>query len=82
MRARNVKIGEGRPKIIVSTTGHTQDQVLEEGRVAANFEPVDILELRVDLLDFAMSTDQVAELGKAGVDIERKAFAAYVQIRK
>lgn len=64
VQVRDLRIGEGRPKIIVSTSGKTAEQVLEQGRAAAAAQAVDILELRLDLLAFATDADQVAALGR------------------
>lgn len=64
VQVRDLRIGEGRPKIIVSTSGKTAEQVLEQGRTAAASPAVDLLELRLDLLAFATDADQVAALGR------------------
>lgn len=64
VQVRDLRIGEGRPKIIVSTSGKTAEQVLEQGRAAAASPAVDLLELRLDLLAFATDADQVAALGR------------------
>lgn len=64
VQVRDLPIGTGRPKVIVSTSGKTAEQVLEQGRAAAKSAAVDILELRLDLLGFATDADQVAALGR------------------
>ena len=64
VQVRDLPIGAGRPKVIVSTSGKTAEQVLEQGQAAAGSTAVDILELRLDLLTFATDADQVAALGR------------------
>jgi 3-dehydroquinate dehydratase I len=61
---RNVVIGQGAPKIIVPTTGATADDVLAQARAIGSNPDVDIIEYRIDYLNFDTDAAQVAELGK------------------
>lgn len=61
---RNVVIGEGAPKIIVPTTGSTADEVLAQARAIGSNPNVDIIEYRIDYLNFDTDAAQVAALGK------------------
>lgn len=61
---RNVVIGQGAPKIIVPTTGSTADEVLAQARAIGSNPDVDIIEYRIDYLNFDTDAAQVAELGK------------------
>jgi 3-dehydroquinate dehydratase I len=61
---RNVVIGQGAPKIIVPTTGSTADDVLAQARAIGSNPDVDIIEYRIDYLNFDTDAAQVAELGK------------------
>ncbi len=61
---RNTVIGVGAPKIIVPTTGKTAAEVLEQARVIGANPDVDMIEFRIDYLDFATDAAKVAELGK------------------
>ncbi|MEI7294469.1 type I 3-dehydroquinate dehydratase [Paraburkholderia tropica] len=61
---RNVVIGQGAPKIIVPTTGSTADDVLAQARAIGSNPDVDIIEYRVDYLDFDTNATRVAGLGK------------------
>lgn len=60
---RNIKIGEGIPKICVPIVGVTKEDILNE---AKTFEtvPADILEWRVDWFEYAFDTEQVKEVLK------------------
>ncbi len=60
---RNIKIGEGIPKICVPIVGVTKEDILNE---AKTFEtvPSDILEWRVDWFEYAFDTEQVKEVLK------------------
>ncbi|NIE63004.1 type I 3-dehydroquinate dehydratase [Burkholderia sp. Ax-1719] len=61
---RNVVIGQGAPKIIVPTTGSTAEEVLAQARAIGSNPDVDIIEYRIDYLNFDTDAAQVAELGK------------------
>ncbi|HEV3429864.1 MAG TPA: type I 3-dehydroquinate dehydratase [Paraburkholderia sp.] len=61
---RNVVIGQGAPKIIVPTTGSTDADVLVQARAIGSNPNVDIIEYRIDYLNFDTDAAQVAELGK------------------
>ncbi|SFB61956.1 type I 3-dehydroquinate dehydratase [Azotobacter beijerinckii] len=61
---RNVVIGEGAPKIAVPTTGSTVAQVLDQARQVGSNKDADIIEYRIDYLDFAYDAAEVARLGK------------------
>ncbi|WP_429253695.1 type I 3-dehydroquinate dehydratase [Paraburkholderia sp. GAS333] len=61
---RNVVIGEGAPKIIVPTTASTADEVLAQARAIGSNPAVDIIEYRIDYLNFDTDAAQVAALGK------------------
>lgn len=60
VEVRNVKIGEGIPKICVPIVGKTQEEILTE---AASFEqiPVDIVEWRVDWYEDVFDTEKLLE---------------------
>ncbi|MET0531488.1 MAG: type I 3-dehydroquinate dehydratase [Microvirga sp.] len=62
LRVKNLVIGEGRPKIIVSITGASQDAMLEQARSLARLRDVDIVEFRVDHLDQALNPTEVAAI--------------------
>jgi 3-dehydroquinate dehydratase-1 len=61
---RNVVIGEGAPRIIVPTTASTADEVLAQARAIGSNPAVDIIEYRIDYLNFDTDAAQVAALGK------------------
>ncbi len=61
---RNTVIGQGAPKTIVPTTGANAQQVLEQARVIGANPDADLIEFRIDYLDFATDPAQVAALGK------------------
>lgn len=61
---RSTVIGQGAPKTIVPTTGATAAQVLEQAGVIGANADVDLIELRIDYLDFATDPAKVSELGK------------------
>jgi 3-dehydroquinate dehydratase-1 len=61
---RNLVIGEGAPKIIVPTTASTADEVLAQARAIGSNPAVDIIEYRIDYLNFDTDAAQVAALGK------------------
>lgn len=64
VEVRNVKIGEGLPKICVPIVGKTKEEILKE---AATFDqiPLDLVEWRVDWFDGVMDQDQVLDTAKA-----------------
>lgn len=61
---RNVVIGQGAPKIIIPTTGATADQVLAQAKTIGSDPDADIIEYRIDYLNFATDPAQIAALGK------------------
>ncbi|OQP30525.1 type I 3-dehydroquinate dehydratase [Pantoea latae] len=60
----NLTIQQGKPAIIVSTTGADRESALQLARQAAQNAAVQVVELRVDKLDFATDVDRVAQLGR------------------
>ena len=60
---RNVKIGEGRPKICVPIVGTTKDAILSEAKTFSSI-PVDVVEWRVDWFDDVFDTAKVIETTK------------------
>lgn len=64
VRVKDVTIGEGAPKIIVSLTGRTPDELLAQVE-ALSGRPVDIVEWRVDFFDSL--SDTTAILDQAGI---------------
>ncbi|MEZ3498415.1 type I 3-dehydroquinate dehydratase [Pantoea sp. KPR_PJ] len=65
LQVGNLTIQQGKPAIIVSTTGADSDSALKLARQAAQTPQVQMVELRVDKLDFAMQADKVTQLGQA-----------------
>ena len=61
----NLTIQQGKPAIIVSTTGADEASALKLARQAAQTPQVQMVELRVDKLDFATNVDKVTQLGQA-----------------
>ncbi len=57
---RNIKIGEGIPKICVPVVGVTKEEILAEARKAVNL-PVDLLEWRGDWYEHIVNLDQMRE---------------------
>lgn len=66
---RNTVIGQGAPKTIVPTTGATAEQVLAQARVIGANPHVDLIEFRIDYLDFATDPAKIAALGKQVVEV-------------
>jgi 3-dehydroquinate dehydratase-1 len=64
VKARNLIIGEGRPKTIVPITGTTADEALVQAEVIGASADTDVVEFRVDFLDVAMEPAKLAALGK------------------
>lgn len=60
---RNVKIGEGMPKICVPITGITKEEILREAE-ALKHNPVDLVEWRVDWFASCFDKDAIQEVGK------------------
>ncbi|MFU2018945.1 type I 3-dehydroquinate dehydratase [Peribacillus butanolivorans] len=58
---KNVKIGEGVPKIIVPLMGTTQEELLQEVETVKSLEP-DIIEWRVDVYEHVESLNSVSEM--------------------
>ena len=61
---RNVKIGEGIPKIIVPIVGVTKDDIIGEARTFDSI-PVDVVEWRVDWYEDVFDTEKVKETAAA-----------------
>lgn len=64
LQVGNLTIQQGKPAIIVSTTGDDADSALKLARQAAQMPQVQMVELRVDKLSFATHVDKVAQLGR------------------
>ncbi|POW55812.1 type I 3-dehydroquinate dehydratase [Candidatus Pantoea alvi] len=64
LQVGNLTIQQGKPAIIVSTTGDDADSALKLARQAAQTPQVQMVELRVDKLSFATHVDKVAQLGR------------------
>lgn len=58
---RNVKIGEGIPKICVPIVGRAKEEVIEEARALENI-PKDIVEWRVDFYEDSFNSEKVLEI--------------------
>lgn len=61
---KNVKIGEGLPKICVPMVGETIDQLVEEANFLKNLD-LDVVEWRVDFFEDVKDIDKVKEALKA-----------------
>ncbi|MDR3432403.1 MAG: type I 3-dehydroquinate dehydratase [Rouxiella aceris] len=61
---RHTVIGTGMAKIIIPTTGTTADQVLAQAKTIGSNADADLIEYRIDYLDFATNAAKVGELGK------------------
>jgi len=61
---RGTVIGQGAPKTIVPTTGTSEEQVLQQARVIGSDANVDLIEFRIDYLDFANDPIRISTLGK------------------
>ncbi len=61
---RNVVIGQGAPKTIVPTTGANAEQVLQQAQIIGANPNADLIEFRIDYLDFATDPARIAALGK------------------
>ncbi|MGP4128437.1 type I 3-dehydroquinate dehydratase [Pantoea tagorei] len=64
LQVGNLTIQQGKPAIIVSTTGDDAGSALKLARQAAQTPQVQMVELRVDKLSFATHVDKVAQLGR------------------
>jgi 3-dehydroquinate dehydratase-1 len=64
VKAKNVVIGEGRPKTIVPITGAIAEEVLGQATIIGASVDTDVVEFRVDFLDIAMEPAKLAALGK------------------
>ncbi len=64
LQVGNLTIQQGKPAIIVSTTGDDAQSALKLARQAAQTLQVQMVELRVDKLNFATNVDKVAQLGR------------------
>lgn len=61
---RGVAIGQGAPKTIVPTTGASAEQVLRQAQAIGANADADLIEFRLDYLDFATDPVRIAALGK------------------
>lgn len=61
---RHTVIGDGIPKVIIPTTGATADDVLAQAKTIGANPDADLIEYRIDYLDFASDASKVAALGK------------------
>ncbi|WP_437616224.1 type I 3-dehydroquinate dehydratase [Erwinia sp. V71] len=61
---RDTVIGAGMPKIIVPTTGNTADAVLQQAAVIGHNADADLIEYRIDYLDFATDPAAISALGQ------------------
>ena len=60
VKARNLIIGKGRPKICVPIVAATREEILDEAGALAGM-PVDLAEWRVDWYEDAMDLPKVLE---------------------
>ncbi|TKJ93568.1 type I 3-dehydroquinate dehydratase [Paenibacillus sp. CFBP13512] len=58
VRVKHLTIGEGKPKICVSLTGHTTEQIIEEAHTL-KLADIDMVEWRVDFFEQVEQLDQV-----------------------
>lgn len=58
---RNIKIGEGIPKICVPIVGVTKEEIIKEAKTFYAI-PVDVVEWRVDWFEHVFETDKVKEV--------------------
>lgn len=58
---RNVKIGEGIPKICVPIVGVTKEEIINEAKTFESI-PVDVVEWRVDWFEYVFEIEKVKEL--------------------
>ncbi len=58
---RNIKIGEGSPKICVPIVGVTKEEIIKEAKTFDAI-PVDVVEWRVDWFEHVFETDKVKEV--------------------
>ena len=58
---RNIKIGEGIPKICVPIVGVTKEEIIKEAKTFDAI-PVDVVEWRVDWFEHVFATDKVKEV--------------------
>lgn len=63
VQVRNVKIGEGIPKICVPIVGRTREEIIGEAKTFDQI-PMDLVEWRVDWFDDVMDMDQVVATAK------------------
>lgn len=61
---RDTVIGKGAPKIIVPTTGSTAEKVLEQAKVIGENPAVNMIEFRIDYLDFDTDAAKIIDLGQ------------------
>jgi len=63
-QVKNLNIGELPVKTIVPITAKTKQEALDQAQIIANNPNVDMVEFRIDLLDFASNNKSVIKLGK------------------
>lgn len=63
-QVKNLNIGELPVKTIVPITAKTKQEALDQAQIIANNPNVDMVEFRIDLLDFASNNKAVIKLGK------------------
>ena len=61
IKVRNIKIGEGIPKICLPIVGHTQYEITSQAMTIASLKP-DIVEFRADWYDDASDKDNLIEM--------------------
>ena len=61
VEVRNIKIGEGIPKICVPIVGVTKEEIIKEAKTFDAI-PVDVVEWRVDWFEHVFETDKVKEV--------------------
>lgn len=61
---RNIKIGDGRPKICVPIVGTTKEAILAEAKSFSSI-PVDVVEWRADWFESVFQMDEVMDTAKA-----------------
>lgn len=61
VQVKNIKIGEGMPKICVSITGNTDEEILEEVRELKKVK-LDIVEWRVDFYEYVDNIEKVKDI--------------------
>ena len=71
VEVRNIKIGEGIPKICVPIVGVTKEDIINEAKTFENI-PVDVVEWRVDWFEGVFDFAKVEDVLKLGDIIDVK----------